>query len=206
MKGTYIAIEGIDGAGKSTYLSDIKKTLNGKHFLFVQEPAGENSPKICKDIQNIIYDNPDLTKEQLLMLFTIQRISLYNKVILPALEDGKVVISDRSIYSMLAYNVDGKDYVDYIFNCQEELNKLYKACPDFRLPELVLLSPSEDLRNKHMNKRGKTNWLDDSNTNHIRENYKFLSWYFRDKTSIISYDNDEDGYNKLYKNILNKLE
>ena len=205
-KGIYIAIEGIDGAGKSTYLADIKKTINGKHFLFVQEPAGENSPKICKDIQNIIYDNPDLTKEQLLMLFTIQRISLYNKVILPALKDGKVVISDRSIYSMLAYNVGGKDYVDYIFNCQEELNKLYKACPDFRLPELVLLNPTDELRNKHMNKRGKTNWLDDSNTNHIKENYKFLSWYFRDKTSIIDYDNDEDGYNKLYKNILNKLE
>lgn len=205
MEGIYIAIEGIDGAGKSTYLKDIKKTLNSKNFLFVQEPAGENSPKICNDIQNIIYDNSDLTKEQLLMLFTIQRISLYNKVILPALEDGKVVISDRSIYSMLAYNLDGKDYVDYIFNCQEELNKLYKACPNFVLPELVLLSPTEELRDRHMNKRGKTNWLDDSNTNHVKENYKFLSWYFRDKTTTIEYDNDEDGYNELYKNILNKL-
>lgn len=206
MKGTYIAIEGVDGAGKSTYLNNIKKTLNGKHFLYVQEPAGENSPKICKDVQNIIYENPDLTKEQLLMLFTIQRISLYNKVVKPALDSGNIVISDRSIYSMLAYNVDGKDYVDYIFNCKEELNKLYKACPDFILPKLFLLNPTDSLRNKHMNKRGKTNWLDDSNTNHIKENYKFLSWYFRDKTSILSYDNDEDGYNKLYKNILNKLE
>lgn len=205
MQGTYIAVEGIDGAGKSTYLKDIKTTINNKNVLFVQEPYGDNSPKICKDIQNIIYNNPDLTKEQLLMLFTIQRISLYDKVIKPALNDGKVVISDRSIYSMLAYNVDGKDYVDYIFNCQEELNKLYKACPDFRLPELVLLNPTDELRNKHMSKRGKTNWLDDTNTNHIRENYKFLSWYFRDKATIIDYDNDEDGYSELFNNIIDKL-
>lgn len=205
MQGTYIAVEGIDGAGKSTYLKDIKTTINNKNVLFVQEPYGDNSPKICKDIQNIIYNNPDLTKEQLLMLFTIQRISLYDKVIKPALNDGKVVISDRSIYSMLAYNVDGKDYVDYIFNCQEELNKLYKACPDFRLPELVLLNPTDELHNKHMSKRGKTNWLDDTNTNHIRENYKFLSWYFRDKATIIDYDNDEDGYSELFNNIIDKL-
>lgn len=205
MKGTYIAIEGVDGAGKSTYLNNIKKTLNGKHFLYVQEPAGENSPKICKDIQNIIYENPDLTKEQLLMLFTIQRISLYNKIIKPALDSGSIVISDRSIYSMFAYNIDGKDYLDYIFNVQEELNKLYQACPDFILPKLFLLNPTDSLRNKHMDKRGKTNWLDNSNINHVKENYKFLSDYYKDNTQVIDYNTDEDGYNKLYHLLLNEL-
>lgn len=205
MKGTYIAIEGVDGAGKSTYLNNIKKTLNGKHFLYVQEPAGENSPKICKDIQNIIYENPDLTKEQLLMLFTIQRISLYNRVVKPALDSGNIVISDRSVYSMFAYNIDGKDYLDYTFNVQEELNKLYQACPDFILPKLFLLNPTDFLRNKHMNKRGKTNWLDNSNINHVKENYKFLSDYYQDNTQVINYNNDEDGYNKLYHLLLNEL-
>ena len=60
----YFSIEGQDGVGKTTMINKLKEDLKDKNIIFVQEPYGENSPKLCKDIKNIIYNYDYLTKYQ----------------------------------------------------------------------------------------------------------------------------------------------
>lgn len=186
MKGKYIAVESLDGAGKTTYLNMLKRELQGKYDIkYVQEPWGT--------IGKYIKEHEGLTKDQLLMLFTVQRITVWNRVIKPALDKGKIVISDRSIFSMLAYNLDGDDYVDYIFNAVKHEGDMKKYCPDYTLPEVVYLNPKEELRQMHLGNRD-NDWLDNNDSNHIKEQYMWLSWYYRKLWNDVNYDNDDKGY------------
>lgn len=104
-KGLYLSIEGMEGVGKSTVVEYLSKQLmdDGLDVLYVHEPG--NTPQ-GEDIRDILLNKPyssDLEVYTQLLLYTASRIELYNKVIKPALDQGKVVISDRTVVSSLVY-------------------------------------------------------------------------------------------------------
>lgn len=194
----YFSIEGQDGVGKTTMINKLKEDLKDKNIIFVQEPYGENSPKLCKDIKNIIYNYDYLTKYQYNLLFSVARIELYNKVISPALAFNKTVISDRSLYSTFAYNYDFNNFND---NVNAYINNLKEHIDDYQLPTLIVLNPTEELRQKHINKRGKLNHLDNTNQEEVKKKYHMLLNNEHITSIIINYDNDEEGYQKLLNRI-----
>ncbi len=98
-KGLYIAIEGISGSGKTLQARRLVDRLRreGYEALYVKEPY-------VKAIKEFLYKHrvdPDVEA----YLFAADRIILQTEVVLPALEEGKVVVSDRSVYSSLAFQV-----------------------------------------------------------------------------------------------------
>lgn len=104
MKGLFIVLEGPDGSGKSTQIEQIKEYLDtiGKEYIVTREPGGT---KIGENIRNIIL-NPDFAEMSdvtEMLLYAASRAQLMKEVIVPALESGKVVISDRFVDSSMVY-------------------------------------------------------------------------------------------------------
>lgn len=103
-KGLFISIEGTDGCGKTTTILEIQKKLNAKGIfpLFTREPGGS---KIAEQIRNVILDNAN-TEEDIkteALLFAASRRQHLVDVVIPALNEGKLVIADRYVDSSLAY-------------------------------------------------------------------------------------------------------
>ncbi len=100
--GHYIALEGIEGAGKSTIAAAISERLRavGDDVLIVREPGGTS---IGEGIRQVLLHGEDMSDWTEALLFAAQRAQLAEEKIAPALARGSWVIGDRSVYSSLAY-------------------------------------------------------------------------------------------------------
>lgn len=98
----YLAIEGVDGAGKSTVCRELADALaaEGRRVRVVREPGGT---EVGEEIRQVLLHGHDMTPWAEALLFAAQRAQLAAEVVSPALDRGEVVISDRSYYSSLAY-------------------------------------------------------------------------------------------------------
>ena len=98
----FISIEGFDGTGKSTQASILKKNLDDLSIdsILVREPG---STSFSEKIREILIENTEIETLTELLLFQASRSELVKKVIIPNLELGKVVITDRFSDSSLAY-------------------------------------------------------------------------------------------------------
>jgi dTMP kinase len=100
MRGLFVTFEGIDRSGKTTQAGMLCEAL-GDEALGVREPggtpAGERVRELLKD------PSVSLSPEAEALLFAAARSELVAEVILPALSEGKVVVSDRFLDSSLAY-------------------------------------------------------------------------------------------------------
>ena len=98
----FISIEGFDGTGKSTQASILKKNLDDLNIdsILVREPG---STSFSEKIREILKENTEIETLTELLLFQASRYELVKKVIIPNLETGKVVITDRFSDSSIAY-------------------------------------------------------------------------------------------------------
>lgn len=110
MKGQFITLEGPDGSGKSTILKLVGNYLRDKgiDFITTREPGGT---EIGEKIRQIILDNNNINMggETEALLYAAARAQHVHEKIIPALEEGKVVICDRFILSSLAYQGVGRN-------------------------------------------------------------------------------------------------
>jgi dTMP kinase len=96
----FISLEGIDGSGKSTQARLLVEALGGE-TVAIREPGGTDA---AERIRTLLAD-PSLDLEPLaeLLLFCSARADLTERVIRPALEAGRDVVSDRFSDSSVAY-------------------------------------------------------------------------------------------------------
>ena len=108
MRGRFITIEGIDGAGKSTQTANLLKFLKEKgiDLVHTREPGG--TPPGEKIRAMILSDEMGATAETL--LFFAARAEHVEKVIRPALDAGRWVVSDRFTDATYAYQAGGKGF------------------------------------------------------------------------------------------------
>lgn len=127
-KGTLIAIEGIDGSGKTTQARLLKGNLTRKGFSskIVKEPT---KGKYGREIKSILQQEGEIDQEALFNLFVKDRRENVKEKILPALKRGKVVISDRYFISTLAYQRGKEISFERILNA-------HKFAP---LPDLIFI-------------------------------------------------------------------
>jgi len=108
--GKFITLEGPDGSGKSTIINLISDYMKQKgiEFTVTREPGGT---LIGEEIRDIIIDNKNtnMGAETEALLFAAARGQHIHEKIIPALNDGKIVISDRFLLSSLAYQGIGRN-------------------------------------------------------------------------------------------------
>lgn len=107
MRGRYLALEGIEGSGKSTLTGLVAERLEelGRDVVVVREPGGT---PLGESIRHLLLGGEAMTPWAEAALFAAQRAQLANEVIRPRLDSGGDVVSDRSVYSSLAYQGAGR--------------------------------------------------------------------------------------------------
>ena len=104
MKGLFIVMEGPDGSGKTTQINLLKEYLEeaGYECLITREPGGT---VIGEEIRQLILnpEHKEMTPVTEMLLYAASRAQLVHEVIGPALEEGKIVISDRFVDSSIVY-------------------------------------------------------------------------------------------------------
>jgi len=103
MTRRYVAFEGVDGAGKTTVAARVAERLAARGFdvLTVREPGGTPTGEAIRRILLGLGGVVDEWAEAL--LFAAARSQLASEIVGPALAAGRAVVSDRSVYSSLAY-------------------------------------------------------------------------------------------------------
>ena len=141
-KGFFITFEGIDGSGKSTQIRKLAKFLedNGFDIIITREPGGSVGGE---EIRNLLLQGAvdRWSAETEILLFIAARRDHLERIILPALQGGKIVICDRFTDSTRMYQgMRGpklRDLVDKltkeVINCDPDLTIIIDIDPEIGL-------------------------------------------------------------------------
>ena len=122
----YLVLEGIDGVGKTTQLGNLKQAF--PDAVFTKEPG---ATALGGKIRELVLGENDYATKSELFLFLADRAEHAQKVLIPALDAGKDVISDRSLISGIAYMHDDFDL--------EYLAEINRFAVDNLLPDKAVI-------------------------------------------------------------------
>jgi dTMP kinase len=137
-KGVFICIEGLDGSGKTTHAHRLVRNLQKLEFdaMYTTEPSRGEYGKFIR--HSVLQGEKRLPTVVEALLFALDRIDHLEKEVKPALKEGKIEVSDRYVYSSLAYQGAAGLDLKWI----EKINKL-AISPDLAIyidvpPEVVV--------------------------------------------------------------------
>lgn len=139
-KGRFILIEGGDGAGKDTHVERLRELLKDHPTVFTREPGGTTLGKTLREMLLHNSHGPVSLPAEL-FLFLGDRAQHVEEVVKPALAEGKVVISNRSWLSFLAYQIYGREQLGWKSLVEMSLERVYGDAPADLI--LVLDVPQE---------------------------------------------------------------
>ena len=149
MKGKFITLEGIEGSGKSTSLEDIAYTLDKKsiNYILTKEPG---SGSLGNDLRSLLLSKDNkISGEVELLLMMADRKNHLDSLVIPNLNNGNWVISDRYLDSTYAYQGGGRE-MDFAL-IDELSNSLNLPAPDltilFDLPVEIALERAKQRAN-----------------------------------------------------------
>jgi len=185
-KGLFITVEGPEGAGKSTILTEIFNRLLQEGFNVIQtrEPGGIS---IAEQIREVILNtgNTEMDKRTEALLYAAARRQHLVEKVIPALEEGKIVICDRFIDSSLAYQGNARGIG------MEEVMNINQFAIEDKMPDLTLyfdIDPEEGLKRIAKHNGREVNRLDlesvDFHTR-VREGYQKLIKQYPDRIQVI---------------------
>ncbi|MFF1283294.1 dTMP kinase [Streptomyces sp. NPDC058299] len=132
--GFFIALEGGDGAGKSTQAESLAEWIRAKghEVVLTREPG---ATPVGKRLRSILLDvsSTGLSHRAEALLYAADRAEHVDTVVRPALERGAVVISDRYIDSSVAYQGAGRDL------SPTEIARINRWATDGLVPHLTVL-------------------------------------------------------------------
>jgi dTMP kinase len=134
LAGKFIVFDGGEGCGKSTQARMLRERLEseGVAVLAVHDPG---ATRIGEMIRAILLnpENAEMAMRCEMLLYMASRAQMMVEKILPALEQGKVVISDRFVSSTLAYQLGGDGLT------AQEIRRTAEAAIKGRWPDLTLI-------------------------------------------------------------------
>lgn len=194
MSGSFVVIEGIDGSGTSTQSELLKDWLEdqGEETVLTQEPMNEEGHigKIIKE--RLISKQEEYSPRTIALSFAADRMVHLEDVVEPALDDEKIVVSDRYYHSSFIYQpFHGAD-----FNWVKTINK-YARKPDLTV---ILDVPPEEGMDRLEEKRDVFETEDFQGG--IRERYIELEEHLDETLYLLGADRDVDEIQKDIRNIV----
>ena len=128
--GKFIVIEGLDGSGQSTQVSLLRDFFIAQNIPVITTKEPTLTSEAGKRIkEKILTHKEKVSPEELQKLFAQDRKEHLEDLIIPALEQGKIVISDRYFFSSFAYGVSEELDLDWLINLNNE----------FLIPDLTIV-------------------------------------------------------------------
>jgi dTMP kinase len=144
-RGVFITIEGIEGAGKSTQAARLAQAVRaaGHAVIETREPGGGG--RVGETLRQLLKDPSVWESLQLseIFLYAAARAQHLESTILPALEQGQVVICDRYLDSTRAYQGNGRGRPQQLI---EALHQLAPLCTMPARTVLLDLAPASGLQ------------------------------------------------------------
>ena len=185
-RGKFIVFEGGGGSGKDTLIELLKKKLAGRpDVVYTRAPGGTPTGERLRELL-LSSESADLHPRTELLLFLAAHAELVEKVVAPALADGKIVISNRFVPSLIAYQIYGRQQLQNLAIVREALRFIVQHS----IPDLcILLDVPPDIGIGRATKREGTPHRfvkeDLAFQERVREGYKRHVAEFARKTVII---------------------
>ncbi|SES23259.1 dTMP kinase [Gracilibacillus ureilyticus] len=158
MSGLFITFEGGEGAGKTTVILELARLLEaeGHNIVVTREPGGI---PIAEKIREIILDksHTEMDARTEALLYAAARRQHLVETVIPAVNEGKIVLCDRFIDSSLAYQGVARGLG------MDEVYQINKFAIDEYMPDLTLLldiTPEKGIARINGNKEREINRLD----------------------------------------------
>ena len=180
--GLFITFEGGEGCGKTTVIRNLEARLKEKgiEVLVTREPGGS---VIAEEIRNIILDkkNTAMDSRTEALLYAASRRQHLKEIVIPALEQDKIVISDRYLDSSLAYQGYARGIgIDKVYAINE-------FAIDETMPDITFfldLEPEKGLERIALHRSDEVNRLDLENISFhhkVYDAYKILMEKYPDR-------------------------
>jgi dTMP kinase len=196
----FFTLEGIDGSGKSTVISIIQKELEKRNanFIAVREPG---STGIGEKIRDMLLDpNVFISPVEEVYLYATSRAIFVRRIVLPALNSGKLVISERYVDSSFAYQGYGKGVpLKFIY----EINKTAISGVFPNLTVLLDIDPSIGIKRLESKKKDRLELEGLNFYERVRDGYLKLAERFRYRYMVVD-GTKEPG--EIASIVLDKLE
>ena len=194
----FIAVEGIDGSGKSTTIREIKRYLEskGEAVYLTAEPTTLATGKIVRNFLSETNSDTPLIHEMLALAFAADRINHLREEIWPALRKKQTVITDRYFFSSIAYQS-----LNVSYEWVKGINR-FATLPDI----LVFIDVSVDKAVERLTKfRTSTEIYEKRELlQQIDRNYREVIKEFEDNIKVI-YLNGNLDIDKIYGDIEEKF-
>jgi dTMP kinase len=203
-RGKFITIDGLEGAGKSTQIDFIKKYLydRNRDVFFTREPGGTDLGERLRALlldKNIDAMNPDT---ELLLMFAARNEHV-KKVIVPKLEQGVWVISDRFTDASYAYQGGGRGIP------LERIGELEKWTLQDFVPDMTfLLDLDVELGLSRVEQRGEKDRFEEEHKdffNKVREIFSNRASKYPERIKLIDASKNIDETSSQIKKILDLL-
>lgn len=170
-RGKFIVLEGGEGSGKSVQMERMRQMLP-QGTVFTRDPGGVETGE---DIRRLVLskDARGIDTASELLLFLAARAQLIAELIAPALESGKMVVCDRFILSTVAYQVYGRQKMEYLPLVKNVFAIINRGCvPDATI--FLDVSPQIGLERAHSRFEAPNRFDEEAVAFHerVREGYK----------------------------------
>lgn len=184
MQGVFVTFEGCDGSGKSTQLKLLTENLiqAGVDVLVTREPGGTPFGEL---VRRVLLDSsgPDRTCLAELFLYSASRAEIVQKILLPALREGRVVLTERFADSTTVY----QGYAGGI--PIEDIEIINKVATCGLVPDLTFVLDVNDPRVFHdrlaPKMKDKIEMRDDGYHAKVREGYRLLALRHPERIRLI---------------------
>lgn len=171
LRGKFIVLEGGEGSGKSV-MADRLKAMLPPGSVFTRDPGGV---LVGEEVRRIVLSQEarGIDPATELLLFLAARAQLVAELIVPALEEGKIVVCDRFILSTVAYQVYGRQRKEYLPLVKDVFFAISRGC----IPDLTIfldVTPDIGIQRVQMRLQAANRFDEEGPEFHerIREGYK----------------------------------
>jgi dTMP kinase len=184
VKGIFISLEGIEGTGKTTQAGLLAEYLSGKGFTVTktEEPGGT---RISLKIRDILLspESRGMAPVTELLLYNASRVQHIREIIMPALERGEVVVTDRFSDSTVAYQGYGRG-IDLGLINSLDLISTNRLRPDITV--LLDIDVETGLRrNRRINKKDRLEMEDVSFHDKVRKGFIELAAKEKERIKVV---------------------
>lgn len=188
-KGILIAIEGLDGCGKSTLANNLKVKFESEKipFILTYEPGDS---QLGKHLRKILNERDfEFCPKSEFLLFASDRAQHFDQVIIPALKQNKIVVSDRMGDSSVVYQGYGRG---------EDIEKI-KEINNWAMqgiePDIIFyISVPQDIALERLCKRkSKPTSFEKEREDFTKKLVKGFEQNFKDRKNVIQLDGQQDA-------------
>ena len=203
-KGLFIALEGIEGTGKTTQAKLLTEFLRhqGYDSILTEEPGGTLIGSRVRDIL-LSVQHTDMDPVTELLLYFADRAQHLRELIQPALEASKIVVTDRFTDSTLAYQGYGRGIdINFIL----EIDRISTSCMRPDITFLLDLDVEEGLRrNRGINKQDRLELEDIAFHKRVRAGYHELATREPERIKLIEATEDIGDIQRKIQKIITDL-